>query len=170
MLVASDQSTSCSSRFHWLQPRRGLCTSPSRTPGVPSPVEYTFSSGARKSTMEPHSRPCSSQNGTLRFPQALVLLLTTCLAGPTSDRVTQTDTGPALVDIIRNSAHHLFCLFNPFVVNDNLQSSLFVGMVKLTAVCGLGSAFWLWSKRDKKGRPASSAGRQSARLVGKNPR
>ena len=40
--------------------------------------------------MEPHSRPGSSHNGTLRLPQALVLLLRTTLAGPTSDPVTQT--------------------------------------------------------------------------------
>jgi hypothetical protein len=105
--------------------------------------------------MEPHSRPGSSHNGTLRLPQALVLLLRTTLAGPTSDPVTQT-ADPALRQNIKNSAYRLVSLFNPFVVSDNLHSSTFVGMVKLAALCGIGSVFWLWSKQKRKAKVASS--------------
>jgi hypothetical protein len=118
--------------------------------------------------MEPHSRPCSSHNGTLRFPQALVLLLSTALAGPTSDPVTQTATRLAFCQNIKNSAYRLISLVNPFVVSDNWLTSTFVGMVKLLAICGIGSACWYWSKRSDKGRAASSAaGSQRADAVGK---
>jgi hypothetical protein len=109
--------------------------------------------------MEPHSRPCSSHNGTLRLPQALVWLLRTALAGPTSDRVTQTDIGPDLArrGNIKNSAYRLLSFLNPFVASDCWVTSTLVGMVKLAALCGLGSTLWLWSKRKdkKKAGPAS---------------
>jgi hypothetical protein len=120
--------------------------------------------------MEPHSRPCSSQNGTLRLPQALVLLLRTALAGPTSDRVTQTVTDPdlALWKNIKNSAYRLVSLINPFVVSDAWLISTIVGMVKLAAICGIGSTLWLWSKRNEKKRAASSSvDPQHAEAVGK---
>ncbi|KAF1940113.1 hypothetical protein EJ02DRAFT_239078 [Clathrospora elynae] len=99
--------------------------------------------------MEPHSRPCSPQNGTLRLPQALLLLLRTVWAGPTSDRVTQ--TGLALWQNIRNRAYRLVVFINPFAVSDGWTTSITVGMVKLTALCGIGSALWIWSKRTGKG-------------------
>jgi hypothetical protein len=118
--------------------------------------------------MEPHSRPCSSQNGTLRLPQALVLLLRTALAGPTSDRVTQTVTHLAPGENIKNAADRLISLVNPFVVSDSWLTSTFVGMVKLAAICGIGSALWTWSKRNDKGKAAPSpAARQHAEAVGK---
>jgi hypothetical protein len=119
--------------------------------------------------MEPHSRPCSSHNGTLRFPQALVLLLRTALAGPTSGPVTQTVTDHPLWGIIKNSAYRLVFFINPFVVSDNWLISTFVGMVKLTAICGIGSALWKWSKRNDKGKAVpSSEDSEHAKAVGKN--
>lgn len=116
--------------------------------------------------MEPHSRPCSSQNGTLRLPQALLLLLNTVLAAPTSDRVTQTDVGLARWQNIKNTAHRLLHLINPFVVHSNLTKSLAVGMVKLTALCGIGSALWLWSNQKSK-RKAVAPQHPSDPAVGK---
>ena len=121
--------------------------------------------------MEPHSPPCSSHNGTLRLPQALVLLLKSALAGPTSNPVTQTVTDPALWQNIKKSAYRLVSFINPFVVSDDWTTSLFVGMVKLTAICGFGSALWLWSTRNRKGKVASSSvDSQHKNAVGKNPR
>jgi hypothetical protein len=98
--------------------------------------------------MEPHSRPSSTRNGTLRFPQALLLLLRTAIAGPTSDRVTQTDTVPSN---IKESAYCLLQLFNPFVVSGGRWTLSSVGMVELTALCGIGSALYLWNKRNGRG-------------------
>lgn len=119
--------------------------------------------------MEPHSRPCSSYNGTLRLPQALVSLLKSALAGPTSNlnSVTQTDTGAALWPSIRDSAYRLLVFLNPFVVSDGWLTSALVGMVKLTVVCGVGSALWLWTKRIRKGKAASSPDTQHAETIGK---
>ncbi|CBX91305.1 hypothetical protein IAQ61_010669 [Plenodomus lingam] len=97
--------------------------------------------------MEPHSRPCSSQNGTLRLPQALLLFLRTVLAGPDPDRVSQADAHPANWPDIRNLPYRLTRLLNPFAIPENLASVTAVGMVKLAAVCGIGSAFWLWSNQ-----------------------
>ena len=118
--------------------------------------------------MEPHSRPCSSHNGTLRLLQALVLLLKTALAGPTSNSVTQTVTGPALWQSIKNPAYRLVSSINPFIVSGGWFSSLFVGMVKLTVICGFGSALWLWTRRNRKRKVASSTvNQQHADAVGK---
>jgi hypothetical protein len=102
--------------------------------------------------MKPHSRPCSTHNGTLRLPQALLLLLRTAIAGPTSDRVTQTETDRALRDgqNIKKSAHRLIQLLNPFVVSGGWPTLNSVGMVEL-ALCGIGSVLWLWSKRNGNG-------------------
>jgi hypothetical protein len=118
--------------------------------------------------MEPHSRPCSSHNGTLRLPQALVLLLKTALAGPSSAQVTQAVTDPSRWGNIKNSAYRLVSLINPFVVSDGWVTLTLVGMVKLTALCGIGSAVWLWSKKSDKGKAAPlSANSQHAEAVGK---
>jgi hypothetical protein len=117
--------------------------------------------------MEPHSRPCSSHNGTLRLPQALVLLLKSALAGPTSNPVTQTVRGPARWQSIKNSAYRLLSLLNPFVASDGWIFALFVGMVKLTVICGCGSALWLWARRNRKAKGASSTDPQPADAVGK---
>ncbi|KAI8932453.1 hypothetical protein NX059_010639 [Plenodomus lindquistii] len=101
--------------------------------------------------MEPHSRPCPTQNGTLRFPQALLLFLRTVLAGPAPDRVSQTGTHLAHWPDIRNLAYRLIRLLNPFAFSDNYSNSnAAVGMVKLVAVCGIGSALWLWSNQRRK--------------------
>lgn len=98
--------------------------------------------------MEPHSRLSSSQNGTLRFPQALVLLLKTALAGPPNDQSTQSPADLTLWNAIRLSIYRLVLFINPFVNRGNLITSAIVGMVKLTALCG--SAYWLWNEQDKK--------------------
>jgi hypothetical protein len=96
------------------------------------------------------------------------LLLRTALAGPTSDRVTQTVTDLAPWENIKNAADRLVSLFSPFVVSDSWLTSTFVGMVKLAAICGIGSALWVWSKRNDKGKAApSSADHQHAEAVGK---
>jgi hypothetical protein len=45
----------------------------------------------------------------------------------------------------------------------------FVGMVKLTAICGIGSALWKWSKRNDKGKAVPSPeDSEHAEAVGKN--
>lgn len=99
--------------------------------------------------MEPHSRPCVAHHGTLRLPLALVLLLKTALAGPTSDRVAQTVNDLALWHNINKSAHRLIHLISPFSSSANWTTSIFVGMVKLTALCGIGSVLWIWGNRTK---------------------
>lgn len=99
--------------------------------------------------MEPHSRPCSSPNGTLRLPLALVLLLKTVFAGPTSGQVTQTVPDLARWQDIKNTPYHLLQLINPFAVRGDWTTSISVGMVKLTALCGIGSALWVWSRQGK---------------------
>jgi hypothetical protein len=106
--------------------------------------------------MDSHSRLWSSQNGTLRLPQALILLLRTALAGPTNDQRTQELTDLSPWTAIKNSLHHLASLLNPFVSRSDFTTSLFVGMVKLTALCGIGSAYWFWTQRSKKGNAAPS--------------
>ena len=97
--------------------------------------------------MEPHSRPGPTQNGTLR-------LLRTAIAGLTSDRVTQTDSDLALwhSQNIKKSAYRLIRFLNPFLVRGGRWTLSFVGMVELTALCGIGSALWLWRKRNGKGK------------------
>ncbi|KAH9862881.1 hypothetical protein J1614_010974 [Plenodomus biglobosus] len=110
--------------------------------------------------MEPHSRPCPTQNGTLRLPQALLLFLRTVLAGPGPDHVSPSDTHLAHWPDIRNLAYRLIRLLNPFAISDDLTSSTAVGMVKLAAVCGIGSALWLWGDR-KRRENVSDSQRQS---------
>ena len=117
--------------------------------------------------MEPHSRLCLN-NGTLRLPQALVLLLKSALAGPSSGPVTQTNSDLALLwQSIKHSAYRLVVFVNPFAVisdSDGWKFSLFVGMVKLTVLCGFGSALWLWTRRKEKIAPDP----QHANAVGKS--
>jgi hypothetical protein len=108
--------------------------------------------------MEPHSRLSSSQNGTLRLPQALILLLKTALAKPTNDQATQGLADLTLWDSIRLSTYRLILLINPFVNRGNFATSAIVGMVKLTALCG--SAYWLWNQPSKKGNIAPSVNSQ----------
>ena len=116
--------------------------------------------------MEPHSRPCPSHNGTLRLPQALLLLLNTVLAAPTSDRVTPPDIDLARWQNIKNTPYHLIQLINPFVVRAHLTLSIAVGMVKVTALCGIGSALWLWSTRRSKDKTVAPL-RPPDRAIGK---
>ena len=105
--------------------------------------------------MEPHSRSCStSHNGTLRLPQALLLLLGSAFAGSTSDRVTQSDSALARWHLqdIKSTTHQLIQLLNPFVVSQGRWTLTFVGMIKLTALCGIGSVLWIWNKPSGKGK------------------
>ncbi|KAF2124395.1 hypothetical protein P153DRAFT_426442 [Dothidotthia symphoricarpi CBS 119687] len=107
--------------------------------------------------MEPYSLSWSSQNGTLRFPQALIQLLRTWLAGPTHDQESQTTTDFTFWQTIRNTASHLISLLNPFVYRGDLITSTVVGMVKLTALCGIGSALWIGAQRSKRKESALPA-------------
>ncbi|KAJ4985639.1 dual specificity phosphatase catalytic domain protein [Stagonosporopsis vannaccii] len=110
--------------------------------------------------MEPHSRSLSSQNGTLRLPQALILLLKSALAQPTNDQGAQSLADVSLFDAIRLSVYRLFLLINPFVNRGSFITSAIVGMVKLTALCG--SAYWVWDRQSKKGKIAPSINSQHA--------
>ncbi|KAF2996188.1 hypothetical protein E8E13_000438 [Curvularia kusanoi] len=110
--------------------------------------------------MEPHSRSLSSQTGTLRLPQALVLLLRSALAQSANDQGTQGLADLTLWDTIRLSIYRLILLINPFVDRGNFVTSAIVGMVKLTALCG--SAYWVWDRQSKKGKIAPSINSQHA--------
>lgn len=116
--------------------------------------------------MEPHSRPEFTQCSTLGLPLALVLLLKTALAGPTSDPVPQPVTDLAGWQNINVSAHRLIRFVNPLATSGHLTTSILVGMVKLAALCGFGSALWSWSKRNNKARvgkaPLAELGRFSS--------
>lgn len=110
--------------------------------------------------MEPHSRSLSSPSGTLRLPQALILLLKSALAQSANDQDTQSLADLSLWDTIRLSIYRLILLINPFVDRGNVVTSAIVGMVKLTALCG--SAYWVWDRQSKKGKMASSINSQHA--------
>ncbi|EOA86609.1 uncharacterized protein SETTUDRAFT_153415 [Exserohilum turcica Et28A] len=108
--------------------------------------------------MEPHSRPCAPQNGTLRLPQALLSLLSTALAGSPSHQVTQTDTHLARWNgaDIKKAFCHLLYLLNPFAPNHANWPLTLVGMVELTALCGIASVLCMRRKRDGKRRPGET--------------
>jgi hypothetical protein len=104
--------------------------------------------------MEPHSR---RHHGTLLLPQALILLLRTCLAESSDDPVSPSHTDVSSSASIRTSLHLFLLRLVSYVDRRVWTSSVFVGMVELTAVCGIGSALWLWKRhRDKSERPSSS--------------
>jgi pimeloyl-ACP methyl ester carboxylesterase len=109
--------------------------------------------------MEPHSRSLSAQAGTLRLPQALVLLLKSALAQSANDQGTQSLADLTLWDTIRLSVYRLILLINPFVDRGNVVTSAIVGMVKLTALCG--SAYWVWDRQSKKRKIAPSINSQN---------
>ncbi|EUC31679.1 hypothetical protein COCCADRAFT_38254 [Bipolaris zeicola 26-R-13] len=108
--------------------------------------------------MEPHSRPCTAQNGTLRLPQALLSLLKTTLAGSPSHPVTQTDSHlvPWNAADINKSAYRFLNLLTPFVLRRGNWSLTPAGMVELTALCGVASALWIRRKRGGKTRPGGT--------------
>jgi hypothetical protein len=81
--------------------------------------------------------------------------------------VTQTVSDLAPWDIIKKSAHRLTSFINFFVVSDGWLTLTFVGMVKLVAICGIGSALWAWSKRSKGKAESSSADPEHSEAVGK---
>ena len=108
--------------------------------------------------MEPHSRSLSSQNGTLRLPQALILLLRSALAQSANDQGTQSLADLPLWDSIRLSAYRLILFINPFVTRGNVVTLFIVGMVGLTALCGF--AYWVWNRQSRRGRIAPSINSQ----------
>ncbi|KAF2730919.1 hypothetical protein EJ04DRAFT_499577 [Polyplosphaeria fusca] len=109
--------------------------------------------------MEPHSR---QHHGTLLLPQALILLLRSCLAESSDDPVSQSHTDVSILQSIRASLYQSLQSLAAFANRRVWTSSCFVGMVELTAVCGIGSALWLWSKRSKGSKhPGSSHGTKS---------
>ncbi|EDU43768.1 dual specificity phosphatase [Pyrenophora tritici-repentis Pt-1C-BFP] len=89
-----------------------------------------------------------------RIFMALLLLLRSTLAGSTSDRVTQTDSDLAswYLRDIKSTTYHLIQLFNPFVFSQGRWTLSFVGMIKLTALCGIASVLWIWNKPSGKGK------------------
>ncbi|KAF2792429.1 hypothetical protein K505DRAFT_246685 [Melanomma pulvis-pyrius CBS 109.77] len=107
--------------------------------------------------MESYSHPRFL--GTLRsLPQTLLLLIRTCLAASPNDAVTPSHTHlSSLSGRIKAAGYRLFIVLNPFVSQDTWTATTLVGMVKLTAVCGIGSALWIWSKRNKKSKPPGSS-------------
>ena len=107
--------------------------------------------------MGPYSHPLLSHYGSPRLPQSLFLLLRTCLAGPSNhpDPVAYTDL--SVWQSIRRFVVNFICLLNPFALHGDSAVLNWVGMVRLTAFCGVGSALWICSNRNGKGkRPASS--------------
>ncbi|KAF1968028.1 hypothetical protein BU23DRAFT_592332 [Bimuria novae-zelandiae CBS 107.79] len=107
--------------------------------------------------MEPHSHPLLSQNGTRRLPQTLLLLLRTCLAGPSNHPGPVAYTDTSFWQSIRRSVVNFICLLNPFSRSGDSTKLTWVGMVELTALCGFGSALWIWSKRNGKGKRVASS-------------
>jgi hypothetical protein len=105
--------------------------------------------------MEPHSQTLLSQNGSRRLPQTIVLLLKTCLAGASDRPVPVAHTDLSIWQSIRRSVVSFVWLLNPFACGESPFLTL-VGMVKLTALCGIGSALWIWSKRSGEGKRAAS--------------
>ncbi|KAJ4300034.1 hypothetical protein N0V90_005283 [Kalmusia sp. IMI 367209] len=106
--------------------------------------------------MESHSHPLLSQHGSRRLPQTLVLLLRTCLAGPSNDPDPVTHTDLSVWQTIRLRVVKIISLLNPLVRRGDSIALTWVGMVKLTALCGLGSALWIWSKSNEKGKRTAS--------------
>ncbi|KAG9381159.1 dual specificity phosphatase [Pyrenophora tritici-repentis] len=76
------------------------------------------------------------------------------MARSTSDRVTQTDSDLAswYLRDIKSTTYHLIQLFNPFVFSQGRWTLSFVGMIKLTALCGIASVLWIWNKPSGKGK------------------
>ena len=96
-----------------------------------------------------HSRPRFP--GTLRsLPNALPLLLRTCLAASPVHAVTQSHAHfSSLAECINACWLRLLVVTNFLVPQRAWQATTLVGMLELTAVCGIGSALWVWSKRSK---------------------
>jgi hypothetical protein len=110
--------------------------------------------------MGPHSR---YHHGTFLLPQAVVLLLSR-LVSASLEAVTPsysyTDNS-SLFDFKRIKATlvHFLVRLTPFAGRVPHKSStwqLFVGMVELTALCGIGSSLYLWSKHRNKTRLGST--------------
>jgi hypothetical protein len=91
----------------------------------------------------------SSRNGTFGFPQAIICLLRTCLAGESGDFA---DTDFSTTRLIKDCGRLSLILINPFVCHRNHTTTTLVGMVKLTALCGIG--YWAWTKRTQHGKVA----------------
>lgn len=116
--------------------------------------------------MESYSHP--RFRGTLRsLPQTLLLLIRTCLAASPNDAVTPSHTDlSSLSECIKAAVYRLFIVLNPFVSRETRTATTLVGMVKLTAICGIGSTLWIWSKRNKKSKPPGSSDGSNAYASG----
>lgn len=114
--------------------------------------------------MGPHSR---RQHGTFLLPQALVLLLSR-LVKASDEAVTPsyTDLSTQLQLQLRRIKDSL-CQLLPLLISfadrgDSTTSTwLFVGMVELTAICGVGSVLYQWSKHRNKKTSESSKEKKS---------
>ena len=113
--------------------------------------------------MEPHSH---GQHGTLQFPQAVVLLLKSRLVSASEKAVTRTytDVSASLHSgRIKSSLYRLLIRLIPFAHrgDSSFGTYVIVGMVQLTAICGLGTVLWKWSKPKSKTAPGHSDGSAS---------
>ncbi len=85
----------------------------------------------------------SIRNATLSVLWIVILLQKTALAQPSAaDQVRASLAAPPTWQASKDLVYRILNVVNPFVGTKYWSASLFVGMVKLTAVCGLGSAFW----------------------------
>jgi len=107
--------------------------------------------------MELHSLSTPSQNGLRRLPQTLLLLLRTCLAGPSNHPDTNPYTDSSIGFTIRRRLANLISSLNPFVKRGGWLVSISVGMVELTVLCSLGTVLWQWSKGNGKSKRHSSS-------------
>ncbi|CAI6337863.1 unnamed protein product [Periconia digitata] len=108
--------------------------------------------------MEPHYSPSHAvHNGTFSLPQAIVHLLSSVFAR--SARHPQDYAYPhhPLFHTINTAAHSLLRLLNPFATQ-GYSNPLLVGMVKTTALCGIGTVAFL-ARRYRQNNP--NGGRQT---------
>ncbi|KAF2469039.1 uncharacterized protein BDR25DRAFT_289205 [Lindgomyces ingoldianus] len=105
--------------------------------------------------MEPHSR---RRHGTLLLPQALILFLRSCFADSPGLAVTQSHTDIPYSGWWETIKRRLFQRLLHVLSFIDSRESIFVGMVKLTAICGIGigSALWIWSNHSKEKKTSRS--------------
>ncbi|KAF2654966.1 hypothetical protein K491DRAFT_630828 [Lophiostoma macrostomum CBS 122681] len=108
--------------------------------------------------MEPHSH---GHHGTLQFPQAVVLALKDSFVSASEKAVTPTytDVSPSLLSgRIKSSLRRLLVRLIPFAHrgDSSFGTYVVVGMVHLTAICGLGTVLWKWGKPKSKTAPGQA--------------
>lgn len=111
--------------------------------------------------MEPHSSPAPARNDTFRLPQALVCLLKECFAGLPSSQSTLAGFLSSAWVVIKRSVISAILIINPFAYCRNRSTTIVVGMVKLTALCGIG--LWICSKCGRKSKASGAADISSSR-------